>query len=382
MPDHALVDARSLPAYDLGQDHPFARFRQEPLFDLMDRHGWLVENELFAPGQATDEQLQLAHETSYIEFVKRSSEAPDDRDVRRSAPVFGLGTSDNPIAPGQHDGGSAAAAGTLECVRRVVQGNHKRAFNSCGGLHHAMPSSASGFCIYNDLVVGIREAQRLGVERVVYIDYDVHHGDGVEFAFKDDPNVMTVSFHESPDVRWPFTGRATDCGEGDAKGTIVNMPFQSFTGDASWQHCVEETLRKALAAFRPQLIVTQHGADPHWEDPLAELRLTCDSFRFAAELSRELADEHCDGKWVATGGGGYQPVRVLPRAWAIVWAVMSGRTVPDLVDDGWIEKWQSHSSDPLTKSFLCEPIEFPGANAAARTNEGVLRELMEVHSWG
>lgn len=381
MPDHLLVDTPSQPAYDLGPEHPFANFRQQPLFDLMRQHGWIDEGEMIRPESATREELELAHEPHYIDFVERLASDHTSDEIIREAPVFGLGTADNPIAAGQHGAAAAVAGGTIACARAVAEGRAKRAFNPGGGLHHAMPSAASGFCIYNDLVIGIRAAQRAGIERVAYVDYDVHHGDGVEYAFRDDPNVLTVSFHETPDVRWPFTGKVEDRGGPSAPGSAINVPMQSFTGDESWQHCVEHTLRNAFERFRPQMIVTQHGADPHWEDPLAELRLTTRSFEFAARLSRELAEQHADGRWVATGGGGYQPVRVLPRAWSIVWAVMSDREIPTRVADAWIERWQQRSAEPLAERFIDEPIEFPGAGQAARANEWTLQRLSELAGW-
>ncbi|MCA8943558.1 MAG: acetoin utilization protein AcuC, partial [Planctomycetes bacterium] len=369
------------PAYDLGPEHPFASFRQQPLFDLMRHHGWLDELELIRPEPATRNELELAHESHYIEFVEHLAEDPDAPDVRDRAPIFGLGTADNPIAKGQHAAAAAVAGGSLGCVRRVVDGQAKRGFNPGGGLHHAMPASASGFCIYNDLVVAIREAKRRGVERIAYVDFDVHHGDGVEFAFRNDPDVLTISIHETPDVRWPFTGKWEDQGGPEALGSAVNVPVASFTGDESWQHCIETAMRSSFAIFRPQLLVTQHGADPHWEDPLAELKLTTRSFEFAARLARELADEHCEGRWVATGGGGYQPIRVLPRAWSIVWATMSDRPIPERVDPAWIERWQQRSAEPLSELFLDEPIEFPGAGQAARQNAWMLEKLGELHGW-
>jgi acetoin utilization protein AcuC len=158
------------------------------------------------------------------------------------------------------------------------------------------------------------------------------------------------------------------------------MPFQSSTTDASWQRCVDSVLRKALERFRPELLVTQHGADPHREDPLADLALTTDSFRFAAELSRELADRFCEGRWVATGGGGYQPVRVLPRAWGITWAAVSGRQVPDAVDAEWLAAWQRTSPAPLCPTFLDPPLHVRDEDAAARANDATLTELLRIHS--
>ncbi len=372
-----LVHATALPVYDLGVEHPFSPERQKPLFDLMRTHGLVEAEELFLPPAATRDELLTAHSAEYVDFLRAISADPHNPSLRRQAPVYGLGTGDNPIAANQHEAASTAAGGTLACVREVLSGKAKHAFNSTGGLHHAMPSAASGFCLYNDLVVGIRAARAEGA-RVVYIDYDVHHGDGVEFAFRDDPNVLTISFHETPEARWPYTGRVADRGEGEGRGSVINFPFASHTTDTSWQVCVETVLRTAVDKFAPDLLLTQHGCDPHYEDPLAQLKLTTASFNIAAKLSRELAKAHCQGRWVATGGGGYQPYRVLPRAWAMVWAVMSDRELPGHLDAGWRERWQPFSSDPMPELFFDPAFVSSAGDAAAAINAATLEQLMTV----
>ena len=376
-----LVDASSLPVYDLGVDHPFARDRQKPLFDLIHRHGLVTDEELFQPAPASDDELASAHDAAYIEMVRGLSSDPPPRELLFRAQRFGMGTADNPIAPDQHRGASAVAGASLACARAVMEGRALRTFNSTGGLHHAMPASASGFCIYNDLVLAIREARRLGAERVLYVDFDVHHGDGVEFAFRDDPQVLTISFHETPEVRWPGTGWVGDVGTGDGEGYAVNVPLASYTADDSWLSCVREVFVATARAFRPDLIVSQHGCDPHISDPLAELHLTTRAFLGAAELTRQLTDDLCGGRWVATGGGGYQPIRVIPRAWSMVWCAMSDREVPRDVDPQWIAAWQDRDAAPLPSRFLEEVPEDPRWERAARVNRLTLQQLPEKLPW-
>lgn len=293
MPDCLLVDAPSLPVYDLGAEHPFARDRQRPLFELIHRHGLVTPGELLQTSPANDEELGSAHDPAYIETVRGLSATPPPAEILRRAIRFGMGTADNPVAPGQHLGASAVAGASLACVRAVMEGRALRAFNSAGGLHHAMRARASGFCIYNDLAIAIREARRLGADRVLYVDFDVHHGDGVQDAFYDDPSVLTVSFHETPEVRWPGTGWVSEVGTGKGTGYAVNAPLASFTGDDSWVGCLREVLTATAKAFRPDVIVSQHGCDPHVWDPLAELHVTTRGFLAAASLTRELADELC-----------------------------------------------------------------------------------------
>ena len=370
---HGLVDAAAMPPYDLGEGHPFARDRQEPLFDLIRRMELARSEEFLTPVAASRDIVELAHDREYVDMVEATSVDNPDPLVRAGGLEFGLGSADNPLAPGQHQAASAVTGATADCVLRVVKGELQHAFNPTGGLHHAAHRTASGFCIYNDLVAGIRTARNTGVEKVMYVDFDVHHGDGVEFAFADDPSVLTVSFHQSPETLFPGTGHEKDVGVGDGKGTGVNMPFAPYTGDDSWWHCVSTVLPAVTRRFKPDLIVTQHGCDPHHEDPLAQLMLTTSPMQKAAGLSRDLAMEVCDGRWVATGGGGYQPYRVLPRAWSIVWMEMNGRQLPERVDPDWLKAWRHASNDPLPERFI-DP-ELPKSNAVDQASDMNLRRL-------
>lgn len=381
MADCRIVDATALPVYDLGQDHPFARDRQLPLFDLLRTAGLLHEGDLLPAGPATDEQLATVHDREYIAVLKATSvDRPEPATLRR-APLFGLATPDNPIAPGQHQAAAAAAGATLACVQAVLAGQCRAAFNPAGGLHHAMPHGAAGFCLYNDLALGIRAARDRGVERVLYVDFDVHHGDGVEFTFRADPSVLTVSFHETPEIRFPFTGRIEDQGVGPGAGYAVNVPLWPGTDDASWLECVERVLVPLCRRYQPGLIVSQHGCDPHRDDPLATLECTTRSFWESARLTRMLADDVCQGRWVATGGGGYRPCHVIPRAWTMVWCAMSGRRLPEAIDPGWLERWQERAGAPLPRQMFDAPEPAERHVRAAAVNRRTVDEMLRRIDW-
>jgi acetoin utilization protein AcuC len=191
---------------------------------------------------------------------------------------------------------TAARAG----ARREVD----RAINIAGGLHHAMPDAASGFCIYNDPALAITTLLAEGVQRVAYVDVDVHHGDGVQHVFYHDPRVLTVSIHETPLALWPGTGFASECGRGAAAGTAVNIPLPAGTADAAWLRAFHAVVPSVVRSFRPEVLVTQHGADSHREDPLADLNLTVDGHLASYRVLRELAEEVAGGRWLALGGGG------------------------------------------------------------------------------
>ena len=190
-----------------------------------------------------------------------------------------------------------------------------------------MADHASGFCVYNDAALGIAALLQSGVRRVAYVDVDVHHGDGVQTAFYDDPRVLTVSIHQSPLSLFPGTGYPTECGHGAADGTSVNIALPAGTSDAAWLRAFHAVVPGVVRAFRPEVLVTQHGTDSHREDPLADLNLTVDGQRASYLALRELAETVTGGRWLALGGGGYSLVRVVPRSWTHLLAIVSGHDV-------------------------------------------------------
>ena len=219
------------------------------------------------------------------------------------------------------------AGGSIRGVEAVLRGDVEHAFHPGGGLHHAMPDRASGFCIYDDPALAIARARRDGL-RVLYVDLDVHHGDGVQAIHWADPGVLTLSFHESGRYLFPGTGGVGELGEGAAAGTSVNVPLEPETGEGAWLAAVQVLLPELAAAFGPDLIVSQHGADTHAWDPLAHLRVTTTAMGEAARLVDRVAHGHAGGRWLATGGGGYDAYRVVPRSWSLVWLAGAHREVP------------------------------------------------------
>ena len=226
-----------------------------------------------------------------------------------------------------HEAAAILAGGTLTAAREIASGRTRRAVSIGGGMHHAMANAASGFCVYNDVAVAISWLLDNGFDRIAYVDVDVHHGDGVQKAFVGDPRVMTISLHQHPATLWPGTGWSTETGAGDAEGTAVNLPLLPGTVDSIWLRAFHAVVPSAIAAFRPQLLISQCGADTHREDPLADLALTVDGQRASYIAMRELADRYCEGRWLAVGGGGYGLVRVVPRAWTHLIATALDREI-------------------------------------------------------
>ncbi|MCR9248138.1 MAG: gluconokinase, GntK/IdnK-type [bacterium] len=382
-PAARLVDATALPSYDLGEGHPFARDRQQPLFDLLRQVRAFGAADLLPSRALNAAELARVHHLDYIECLIATSKAlPDDATLARAA-AHGLGAGDQPIAEGQHQGAAAIAGGTVAAAEAVLTGECRAAFNPGGGLHHAMPDRAAGFCLYNDLALAIARARDAGVERVLYVDFDVHHGDGVEFMFRDDPHVLTLSFHEDPRVRFPGTGFVEDRGQGAGRGYALNVPLAPGTRDESWRATTSAVLRAAVASFRPGLIVSQHGCDTHRDDPLATIDCTTAVAHHAATLTRELSDRWCDGRWVATGGGGYRPYHVLPRAFGLVWSVLADQPLPPDLPAAWRRRWQAAAGSELPMSWFDEDDAAGAglASAAAATNRATVERLFELVDW-
>ncbi|AUS77813.1 acetoin utilization protein AcuC [Actinoalloteichus sp. AHMU CJ021] len=313
--DAVVVWDESYLGYNLGEHHPLNPRRLDLTMRLAGELGLLADVSVLRPPEATSAQLTRVHESGYVEAVRAG---------RRSVGLRGLGTVDNPVFDGMHEAAALIAGGSLAAARAILDGA-SRAINIGGGLHHAMPGHAAGFCVYNDCAVAIAWLLDHGVERIAYLDVDVHHGDGVQTAFYDDPRVLTVSVHQHPATLWPGTGRPEELGTGAAEGTSVNLALPPGTGDAGWRRAFEAVVPAALAAFRPQLLVTQCGADTHREDPLADLRLTVDGHRALYRRLRELAETYAEGRWLALGGGGYALARVVPRSWTHLIATVLDR---------------------------------------------------------
>jgi acetoin utilization protein AcuC len=333
--------------YDFGPAHPLTPRRFGPGIDLLRTVG--AEPGL-APEPATDPELRLCHTAAYLEAVKRFSANPFGSD-----PVAGIGEGgDDPPFAGMHDAGAMVAGGSLRAMEAILRGAVEHAFHPGGGLHHAMADRASGFCIYDDPAIAIARARRDGL-RVLYVDLDVHHGDGVQAIHWHDPGVMTVSFHETGRYLFPGTGGVGELGQGVAAGTSVNIPLEPGTGETAWLEGVTRLVPELAATFGPDLIVSQHGCDSHAWDPLAHLRVTTTAMGAAARIVDTLAHRHAGGRWLATGGGGYDAYRVVPRAWSLVWLAGAHRDVPAQTDVAWRERWSSegerYGQAPLPETF-------------------------------
>ncbi len=321
-------------AYDFGRDHPMAPIRLV-LTSMLSRDLGLFGHagvQVVGAEPATDDILHLVHEPSFVEAVKAASADAPEPNI-----AFGLGTDDVPVFRNMHEASARIVSGTRDVALAVWNGEAAHGVNFTGGLHHAMASHASGFCVYNDIAIAIRTLLDAGAERVAYVDVDVHHGDGVERAFWNDPRVLTISLHETGQVLFPGTGYSHEIGGPAAEGDSVNVAFPPGMGDAAWLRSFHAVVPPLLRAFRPSVLVTQHGCDSHALDPLAHMALSLDAQRASYEALHDLAHELTDGRWVAVGGGGYAVIDVVPRAWAHLVGIASHNPVPPEteVPEGW-----------------------------------------------
>ena len=322
-----------LVGYDFGPRHPLAPIRIKLTMELAAAFGVLAGDKVsvMAAPPASDAELELVHAPGYIDVVRYAGRLPE-RDADEGVDVdallrHGLGTADDPIFPNMHAASALVVGATRAAAAAVFDGRAEHGASIAGGLHHAMRDHASGFCIYNDPAIAIAWLLEQGVERIGYVDIDVHHGDGVQAAFWNDPRVLTISLHETPATLFPGTGRPDETGGNDAEASAVNVALPAGTRDAGWLRAFHAVVPPLLRQFRPQILVSQHGCDTHWSDPLANLELTIDAQRAAHIALHDLAHEVSDGRWLLTGGGGYQLVDVVPRTWTHLLAVAAGQPI-------------------------------------------------------
>ena len=345
------------PSYDHGPQHPLRPGRVLLTRALIHHYGIVDGSRVVeTPARdAGDDELLLVHTEPYIDAVRRAGHGE-----RGSWWQFGFGPGDNPVFPQMHEASARVAGATLVAAEAVLTGRAQHAFNPAGGLHHAMPERASGFCVYDDPAVAIAWLLARGVERIAYVDVDVHHGDGPQAIFYDDPRVLTISIHQTGRTLFPGTGFPDEIGRDDARGTSVNVALPPGTGDALWLSAFRSVVPPLVGAFRPGILVTQLGCDTHHTDPLAHVALSTRAYReTAAELHR-LAHRVTGGRWLATGGGGYQWARVVPRAWTIYFAEMAGVEVADDLPGAWVEQAEAEVGEAVPQTLSEEGTDDRG----------------------
>jgi len=355
----ALVYGDALMKHQLSDEHPLQPIRVKLAVELIRSTGLIEHCHLLPPRAATDRELELVHSPEYVALVRSLSDPAKRRHVSPTEiDAAGFASADNPISDALHDGTAVVVGASLVAAQAIESGAALHAFSPSGGLHHAHRERASGFCTYNDAAVACQWLKQQG-HRVAYVDVDVHHGDGVEGIFQRDPDVLTISLHESGHWLFPGTGFPQDVGVGKGAGAAANLPFMPYAWDEPWLAAFEKVVPALLRRFRPTVLVTQDGCDSHHLDPLAHLANTTRIWPRVGRVFHELAHELCEGRWLALGGGGYAIYEVVPRAWTLLFAEMVER--PDLA---------SEVNDPETV--------VPGTEAQARVWAALRKDLTRL----
>lgn len=299
-----VVKGDALLGYSFPPPHPFNSARVKEFWEELSRRG-LGETSLL-PERADENTLELFQSPSHVEFVRKASRLG-----------YGyLDDGDTPAFKGVLEAGECAVGSTLACLEAVLEGEADHAFNPVGGLHHARRDRSAGFCVFNDIGVAIERLRRGGVRRILYVDIDVHHGDGVFYSYEGDPEAFIFDVHEDGRFLYPGTGAADETGEGAARGTKVNVPLLPGDGDAAFAEVLPR-LEEFAAASRPDFVILQCGADGLAGDPLGGLAYSPKVHAQTARVLHAVAHESCRGRMVALGGGGYDP-RNCAAAWTAV----------------------------------------------------------------
>ena len=332
--------------YNLGPTHPLRPIRVKLAHDLIRAKG-LIDNDsvtITNPRIATEEEILLFHEPEYVQLVKKYSE--------KGSGLLDMG--DTPAFKGCFEATILVVGASLEACDRIMNGQVDHAFNPSGGLHHAHPERASGFCIFNDPAVSINYLKKkYGIRRPVYLDIDAHHGDGVMYGFYSDPSVLDIDFHENGKYLFPGTGYPDETGEGEAKGLKLNIPLPPSTGDRAYLKAFQKLVPDAVRGFKPDIILVQCGADGHADDRLANLRLTTKTYENVVSEMHSLAHDLCRGRLLLFGGGGYTLSNV-PRVWTVAFAALAGQELDDKLPKPWLTEFADLTKEAAPTHLLDE----------------------------
>lgn len=359
--------------YNLGQEHPFSPVRVDMVLDLI--HSLGLNMDYVEPDPVSLTELATVHDPKYIQVVEDLSEGKTVSGFQQ----YGLGTQDNPVMAGMSLGARYQVGGTLLGARQLLRGESDKVIQFGGGLHHARPAMASGFCIFNDLAVAIREMVHSGWH-VAYLDLDVHHGDGVQNIFFDEGEVMTISLHESGEYLYPGSGSIYELGRGMGRSLKLNVPLEPFTEGKSYLEAIEQVVAPALKWFRPDALVVQSGADPHFSDPLADLMLTTQAFEQIYRKVILLVNECCHDRALFTFGGGYS-LRATPRIWTVLYLLLKGIPLPDRLPEPWRVKWAEKLGMSMPRSLHDSLPAFktiPRKDEIGQINRDTYRRLMDL----
>lgn len=345
----ALVYSERFLEYNFGPHHPLRPVRVKLTYELLRSKGLLEKDavEVVEPRSASRDEILLFHDEAYVKLVEKYGEKG-----------FGLlDMGDTPAFKGCYEATSLVVGASLKACDLIMSDKFVHAFNPSGGLHHAHPERASGFCIFNDPAVSISYLKsKHSLKRLLYLDIDAHHGDGVMYGFYQDPSVLDIDFHESGRFLFPGTGFPDEIGDGEALGLKVNIPFPPRTGDEACLKAFHQIVPGIVRKFRPEIVLVQCGADGHFDDRLAHLRLSTNFYREVVSEMHRLAHELCKGRFLLFGGGGYT-VQNVPRVWVGAFAALAGLDTNDEIPEEWAEEFAHLTGENPPDNFHDSPTQ-------------------------
>ena len=367
----AFIYDDAMSRHILRDDHPLKATRLRYTYDLLDAYdAFSRENsDLIQPRPATDAEILTVHASEYLEAVKSFSSG-----LRmETQPLFNFGSGgDNPAYPGMYDAACLSTGASLVAARMVADGEADVAFNISGGLHHAAPAHASGFCVFNDPAVAIQYLLSRGM-KVLYVDIDAHHGDGVQNIFYHSDQVLTISIHESGRFLFPGTGHVEESGTGDGQGYSVNIPLFPYTGDDIYLWAFRKLVPPLVEAFKPDVLVGQLGIDSYQTDPLTHLMLTSQGYTQAvAELA------NLGLPWVAMGGGGYDQAAVA-RCWSLAYGIMLETEWPDRIPQSYAQRYGLETLRDTATPEVDQPLKERMWHFAEETVKEVEQRIFPAH---
>lgn len=331
--------------YRFNDQHPFNQMRLKLTTELLKKMDVLKDEHIIEPRIATDDEIALVHNYDYIQAIRHASHGilnPDE------AQKYGLDSEDTVQFRHMHRHSARIVGGALNLADQILQGKVTNGCHLGGGLHHSLPGRANGFCIYNDISVTIAYLIQKYGQRVLCVDTDAHHGDGIQWSFYTSDKVLNYSIHETGKFLFPGSGHYTERGDEQGYGYSVNVPLEPYTEDASYMETLEQTLSAVTESFQPDIILSVHGVDIHHLDPLTHMHCTLDSLYRVPYFIKSLADQYTGGKVLMFGGGGYNIWDVVPRAWSHVFMALLGLTPPEgRLPQTWLDKWQLYAPTKL-----------------------------------
>jgi acetoin utilization protein AcuC len=353
--------------YNFGPQHPLRPIRVKLTYELIRSKGILQQEtvKVIKPRLASREEILLFHEENYVRLVEQYS--------KKGSGLLDMG--DTPAFKGCFEATSLIVGASIVAADGVMNGSLSHAFNPSGGLHHAHPERASGFCIFNDPAVVIAHLKsKYSLKRIVYIDVDAHHGDGVMYGYYDDPAVLDIDFHESGHFLFPGTGYPDEIGKGEAQGSKLNIPLPPSTGDEAYLDAFRQVVPDALKKFRPEIILVQCGADGHLDDRLAHLRLTTKAYADVVSQMHDLAHQLCNGRLLLFGGGGYTLANV-PRVWTVAFSTLAGVELDDEIPSEWSREFEKTAREDPPHELYDKPT-----SDDERTLKEVRKAVSELHT--